>query len=84
MALSAADQLAVWTDFIDRQPGVTAKYTAADLKAAAVAVDTWITNNQAAFLTALASGAPVFNSNSTAAQKTLMFVEVLLRRQGMI
>ena len=84
MALSTADQVAIWIDFINKQPNVTATYDQPALKAAAVATDAWITNNQASFLSALASGAPAFSANSTATQKTLMFIEVLLRRQGLI
>jgi hypothetical protein len=81
MALSATDQLVVWTDFIDRQPGVTATYDQPALKAAAVAIDTWINSNQASFVAALPAA---FAQNTNATQKTLMFISVLLRRQGMI
>ena len=83
-ALTNADRIAIWTDFIDRQPGVIATYTQTDLKAAADAINSWIDNNQASFVSFLASNAPTFASNSTAAQKTLMFCIVALRRAGLI
>lgn len=81
MALSTADQLAIWIDFIDKQPGVTATYDSPTLKAAAVATDAWITANQASFVAALPAA---FANNTNANQKFLMFLTVLLRRQGLI
>ena len=84
MALSNADKLSIWTDFIAKQPGVIATYDQETLRQAAVATDTWITANQASFVSYLQANAATFAANSTAAQKTLMFVVVLLRRQGLI
>lgn len=52
-------------------------FTKADLRAAVDATDTWIDANQAAWLAALPAA---FRNNSTAAQKTNLFMYVVRRR----
>lgn len=60
--------------------GVTA-FVKADLTAAIIATDDWIDDNAAAFNTAL----PLpFRTSATAAQKTLLFCWVAMRRSGLL
>lgn len=50
-----------------------------DLKVAAQETENWISANQASFVASLNEP---FRSNSTAAQKTLLFTAVLLKTSG--
>jgi hypothetical protein len=50
-------------------------------RAAADATDTWITDNQTSFNTALPEP---FKSTATSAQKTLLFCYVAMKRAGLI
>jgi hypothetical protein len=51
------------------------------LRAAVDATDQWIEDNQAAWLAALPAG---FRTNTTAQQKTLLFMHVVMRRAGLL
>jgi hypothetical protein len=85
-ALTAAQQKAVWHAFIESafRTG-SAKWSKADLTTAVVTANQWMDDNQAAFVTALNAGAPAFGgANSTATEKTLLFLYVLMARQGLI
>lgn len=53
--------------------------TKTDIRAAVDATDTWIENNQGAFVAALPQP---FRSATTALQKTLLFCFVAMRRAG--
>lgn len=56
-------------------------FTRADLKAAVDATDTWIDANTAAWNAAL----PVaFRTAATANEKTLLFMQVVMRRAGLL
>lgn len=54
-------------------------FTEAELRAAVDATDQWIEDNTAAFVAALPVG---YRTKSSATQKTLLFVFVLMRRSG--
>ena len=54
-------------------------FTRADIRAAISAVDTWATNNAAAYNSALPDP---FKSTATAAQKALLLAAICLRRAG--
>jgi hypothetical protein len=85
-ALTAAQQKAVWHAFIEStfRPG-SAKWSKADLITAVTTANQWMDDNQAAFVTYLNTNAPAFGgANSTANEKTLLFIYVLLARQGML
>lgn len=62
----------------DAALGETA-FTKAQLTAAVAAVDDWIEATQVAFVAALPLG---FRTNSTAAQKSLLLMAVVMRRMG--
>jgi hypothetical protein len=85
-ALTTDQQKAVWHAFIESgyRTGA-AKWNKAGLVAAVVAANQWMDDNQAAFVTYLNTNAPAFGgANSTATEKTLLFIYVLLARQGML
>lgn len=87
MALTAPQQRATGLRFVERHcDGANpARWTKSQLDAAVVVVDQWLSDNQASFVSALNSGAPSFGgANSTAQQKALLFVYVVLARQGLL
>lgn len=77
MALTTAQLTSAWHDAQKETVSLSA-WSKTDLQAVATAIDTWIDTNQASFNAAL----PVnFQGvNSTAAQKAVMFMWVLIRR----
>lgn len=77
MSLSAEERVqvrALWT-----RDGNVVSLEKPAFQAAVAAVDAWIDANTASFLAALPSA---FASASTATQKQLLFLYVLLRRMG--
>lgn len=74
-ATSRARTTAQWM----RENTATAAFPKADLRAAIDATDQWIEDNTAAFVAALPAQ---FRADSTATQKTAVFVYVLMRRAG--
>lgn len=63
----------------EEQANIAGSWSKADLRAAVDATDAWIDANSASFVTALPQP---FRGQSTALQKTIMFVYVALRRAG--
>lgn len=57
----------------------SATFSKAELRAAVDATDQWIEDNTASFVAAIPVG---FRTKSSATQKTLLFVFVLMRRAG--
>lgn len=76
--LPDADRDRVWRAFMRRNLD-SSGFTKADLRAAVDATDSWIDSNAAAFNSALPAA---FRTTATAAQKTLLFCYVAMRRQG--
>lgn len=56
-------------------------FSKAELAAAVDSTDQWIEDNTASFVAAIPSG---FRTKSSATQKTLLFVYVLMRRAGLL
>jgi len=83
-----ADKIACAKQFYERHfqhiPGASTPWTKPQLAAAIDSINNWVDANQASFLSTLATDAPVFNSASTAQQKTLLFSYVILRKAGVI
>lgn len=87
MALTALQQRTTGLRFVERHcnSASPARWTKAQLDAAVVATDQWLSDNQSSFVSALNSSAPAFGGpNSTANQKALLFVYVVLVRQGLL
>jgi hypothetical protein len=87
MALTAAQQRATALRFTALHCNHTspAHWTKAQLETAVAVTDQWLTDNQAAYITALNAGATAFGgANSTATQKALLFVYTVLVRQGLL
>lgn len=76
-ATSRARVVAQWM----RKNLEAAAFSKTELAAAVDATDQWIEDNTSSFVTALPSG---FRTKSTATQKTLVFVYVLMRRAGLL
>lgn len=82
MALTSAQLRDAWNHMrLQSDASIGSSFTKGDLDAAAAAVDTWITNNQASFVAALPEP---FKTASSAAQKTLLFCYIALKRAGVI
>lgn len=80
MALTAQQQLDL-RQYFARVNTDPCAFVKADLAAAIAATDTWITNNQASYVAALPAA---FAAGSDAAQKSLLFVYVLMKREGLL
>lgn len=80
-ALTAAEVRITWRAMLDKDGGFSTAFSKADLQAAVSAMDTWLTNNQAAGVATLPDP---FKTNSTPAQKNLMLAYVALKRAGVI
>lgn len=76
--LPDTDRDRVWRAFMRRNLD-NCGFTKAELRAAVDATDSWIDSNAAAFNSALPTA---FRTAATAAQKTLLFCYVAMRRQG--
>lgn len=84
--LTDTDRKAILVSFHDRHfagAGST-PWTKPELKAGMDAINDWVDANQASFVAALSSNAPAFSTVSSAAEKTLLFSYVILRRAGVI
>lgn len=79
MALSAAQIVQTRRDLLDRMAGASCKWTKPDIDAAAAAIDTWCTANQASFVAALPEP---FKSSSTAGEKATLLAVIAIRRYG--
>lgn len=64
----------------EQQSAAAGNWSKAELRAAVDATDSWIDSNAASFVAALPQP---FRGQSNAAQKTLLFVYVALRRAGL-
>jgi hypothetical protein len=84
--LTAVQKKAAWHRFIeDASRTGPAGWNKVDLDAAVTAANQWCDDNQASYVSALVTGAPTFGgANSTATQKTLLLIYVLMVRQGLI
>ena len=82
MALNETDKQRVWRGFmryLSNLRQVLANVSVTQLRTAVDETDTWIENNQANYVASLSEP---FASNSTSAQKTLLFCLVASMRVG--
>lgn len=80
-ALTSAQAVQVWHAFVAEQlqeVGQGTNLSKVELKAAVDAVNTWIDNNAASYVSNLASNASSFNTASTAQQKAILMIYVLI------
>lgn len=80
MPLPDVDRRQVWAHFMRAGTGPDG-VNKPDLRAAVDAIDAWVDANQASFNTAIPQPA---RGQLTAAQKSLLLMFVVMRRQGML
>lgn len=80
MALTAAQIQGCVREVVAATEPAPVNWASADLEACIAAADTWVTNNTAAFNTALPAGN--FKTNATVAQKNALLMAVCKRRFG--
>lgn len=83
-ALVASDVQKAWRVLVEAHlaPAGPVNLSKTELAAAVNTTNTWIDNNLASFVTALATGAPAANSTLTANQKAMLFTIVLMVKYG--
>ena len=82
MALTSTKKREAWLEFIRKYATVTRSipWTKANLDEAVTAVEAWVDLNQASFVSHLAANAATFATNASAAEKTDVLIQVLLKR----
>lgn len=79
--LTDPERVKVWGHLMRLAGVAPGAVTKPDLRAAVNATDVWIDTNQASFVAALPEP---FKTQSSAVQKTFLFVYVLMRRAGIL
>lgn len=79
--LDAQNRRRTWAHIMRQSGAFPPDVVKGDLRAALDATDTWIENNQGAFNAALPEP---YKTAATAAQKTLLFCYVAMRRAGLL